>query len=161
MLKKLLTITLAVIMVMGMSTSAFAAEDIDILTPIPPSSIQTRGANPPSSSADTHDLSISNYKYQVDDVGYRVYTSKWLTGATSIKVSVDNWTLLEDYGGTSDKLTIRVFNSSKKEVTSKTITITRGYGTATLSGLTSTAKYYVCFEVPTNSNRYKFNGNIS
>jgi hypothetical protein len=76
-------------------------------------------------------------------------------------VLVDNWTILESYGGTSNIVTVRVFNSSKKEVTSKKITISHGYGTATFTGLTSSAKYYVCFEVPTNSNRYSFDGNIS
>ncbi|MDK2964997.1 hypothetical protein [Lacrimispora sp.] len=163
MLKKLLSVALAAIMVLGMSTSVFAAENRDVLTPIPPSSIgiQPDGAKPPSSSADIHNLSVFEYNYQVEDVGYRVYTSKWLTGASSMDVLVDNWTILESYGGTSNIVTVRVFNSSKKEVTSKKITISHGYGTATFTGLTSSAKYYVCFEVPTNSNRYSFDGNIS
>ncbi len=165
MFKKLLSVALSVIMVLGMGTSTLAAGDIDILTPIPPSPIgvgvQPYGANPPSSGADVHNLSISKYNYQVEDVGYRVYTSKWLTGASSIYVLVDNWTILKEYGGTNNKVTIRVFNSSKQEVTSKEITIFNGYGSATLRGLSSTGKYYVCFEVPTNSNRYSFNGHIS
>lgn len=120
MLKKLLSVALAAIMVLGMSTSVFAAENRDVLTPIPPSSIgiQPDGAKPPSSSADIHNLSVSEYNYQVEDVGYRVYTSKWLTGASSMDVLVDNWTILESYGGTSNIVTVRVFNSSKKEVTS-------------------------------------------
>lgn len=125
------------------------------------SEIEPQGANPPSGFADTHDLSVSDYNYQVTNIGYRVYTSKWLTGVSSIKISVSNWKLLEEYhGATKDQLTLRVYNSSKKLVDSKTITIYSGSGSATFSGLSSTSKYYVCFEVPTNSNRYSFDGSI-
>lgn len=31
----------------------------------------------------------------------------------------------------------------------------------TLGGLNKNSRYYVLFEVPTNSNRYSFNGTIS
>jgi len=125
----------------------------------------TYGANPPGSNASTHDLSISNYNYQVRSVGYRVFTDKWLTGASSMKVTVENWELIEEYGGTNDKITISVCQSGfwGDTCTSKVITGLRKGGSdyVTFSNLDSSTKYYVRFEVPTNSNRYKFNGTIS
>ena len=72
------------------------------------------------------------------------------------------WELLREYpGATNDQLTLIVYDSKDKKVTSKTITIDDTVGKATLSGLKSGSKYYVCFEVPTNGNRYSYNGSIS
>lgn len=122
------------------------------------------GANPPKGSADIHDLSISDYEYQVSDVGAAVYTSKWIKGASTIHVTAENWTLLESYhGATNNKLTVTVYDSDKDYVNSTTITIdsTFRFGSGDITGLNSTEKYYVRFSVPLNSNRYSFNGAIS
>jgi hypothetical protein len=69
----------------------------------------------------------------------------------------------EFYGGTSNQLTVSVMNSSGSVVTSKTITFASGYNSAniSLSGLSSTTNYYVKFSVPTNGNKYSFDGTIS
>ncbi|MCH5263259.1 MAG: hypothetical protein J1F42_10125 [Lachnospiraceae bacterium] len=163
--KGLVSLMLSLVLCMAMCMPVSASEGVDTLSPTPPaaaSEVEPRGANPPSSSADTHDLSVSSYSYQVTDMGYQVFTSKWITGASSIKITVSDWELLKEYtGAKKNELTLKVYNSSKKLVTSETITISDQSGSATLSGLTSTSKYYVCFEVPTNGNRYSFNGTIS
>lgn len=169
MRKNLLSKILATTMALCLSTSinlSAATSQMDTLVNTPPTSsqdiIQTRGSSAPSSKADIHDLSVSSYEYQALDMGYRIYTSKWITGATKIKITVKNWSLLESYyGATNNKLTLRVYNSSKKQVTSKTITISSSSGSATLTDLSKSSKYYVCFEVPTNGNRYSYNGTIS
>lgn len=162
---KLCAMSLALCLSASMSLSA-ATSQVDTLISTPPTSsenaIQARGSSAPSSSADIHNLSVSSYEYQAEDMGYRIYTSKWITGASKIKVTVRDWKLLESYkGATNNQLTIRVYNSSKKQVTSKTITISSSSGSATLNGLNASSKYYVCFEVPTNGNRYSYNGKIS
>ena len=161
--KGIVSLMLSLVLCLSMCMQVSAKEEVYTLSPTPPaiSEIEPQGANPPSGFADTHDLSVSDYNYQVTNIGYRVYTSKWLTGVSSIKISVSNWKLLEEYhGATNNQLTLRVYNSSKKLVDSETITIYSGSGSATFSGLSSTSKYYVCFEVPTNSNRYSFDGSI-
>lgn len=161
--KKIVSLMLSMVLCLSMCMQVSAKEEVYTLSPTPPaiSGIEPQGANPPSSGADTHDLSVSSYNYQVADMGYRVYTSKWLTGASSISISVSNWNLIKEYhGATNNQLTLRVYNSRKKQVDSETITISDGSGSVTFSGLTSTSKYYVCFEVPTNSNRYSFDGFI-
>lgn len=161
--KGIVSLMLSLVLCLAMCMPVSAKEEVYTLSPTPPaiSGVETRGANPPTIFADTHDLSVSGYNYQVTDMGYQVFTSKWLTGASSIKISVSNWTLIKQYhGATSNQLTLKVYNSSKKLVDSKTITISSGSGSATFTGLTSSSKYYICFEVPTNSNRYSFDGSI-
>lgn len=144
--------------------TSYASNEVYTLQPYPPSSsvITIQGANPPTRGADIHNLSVSSYNYQVQKVGYRVYTSKWLTGAKKINVYIYNWAFWDHYiSATDDEVTVIVFNSKKKRVASKKITIRSSSGKATLSGLSSSSKYYVCFEVPTNGNTYKFDGFIS
>ncbi len=165
--KRIVTFILTFVLCMVMGVSVFAGEKNNVLSSNPPSELTVinnikKGKNPPAKKADTHDLSVSNYNYQVSDMGYRVYTSKWLKGASSIKISVSNWKLIDSYkGATNNKLTVRVYNSKKKEVKSKQITISSKCGSGTISGLNSSKKYYICFEVPTNGNRYSFDGTIS
>ena len=162
--KGIISLMLSLVLCLSMCMQVSASEEVYTLSPTPPaiSEVETRGANPPSSSADIHDLSVSDYNYQVTNMGYQVFTSKWITGASSISISVSNWNLIEEYhGATKDKLTLKVYNSSKKLVDSKTITISSGVGSASFKNLTSKSKYYICFEVPTNSNRYSFDGAIS
>jgi len=166
-LKNFTTVTLASLLMLSSSLGVFASEPVNILQDTPPQEealIVPYGASKPKSSASTHDLSISNYEYQVHEVGAAVYTDKWLTGVDSIKISVENWTILA-YSNTSQcySLTVSVYDSSDKLVASKGITIdSRSLtGSATLTGLTSSSKYYVRFSVSTNGNKYKFNGTIA
>ena len=120
--KRIVIFILTFVLCMIMGVSVFAGEKNNVLSSNPPSELTVinnikKGKNPPAKKADTHDLSVSNYNYQVSDMGYRVYTSKWLKGASSIKISVSNWKLIDSYkGATNNKLTVRVYNSKKKEV---------------------------------------------
>ena len=168
--KKIVCILLAAAMILGCNLVSFASEGgVPKLPTVRDHLVESlvKGASKPSSSAGTVDLSQANYGYDVTSIGYRVYTNKWITGADSIYVSVSDWTLIEEYQGAEDsKLTVAVYDSSDNVVAKNTIEIDwahdgTGYGSLTLSGLNKNVKYYVLFEVPTNGNRYSFNGVIS
>ncbi|MFB5267342.1 hypothetical protein ACE41H_11185 [Paenibacillus enshidis] len=143
--------------------SAFASDDVHVLPTTPPAAssdgITIFGQDPPKSSASTHNLSISDYNYQVEKVGYEVFTDKWLTGVSSMTVRVDNWQVIKDVAD-GYNLSIVVHNSSGNVVTYKTID-PRKIGVAKFTGLSASNKYYVSFAVPNNGNLYKFNGSIS
>jgi hypothetical protein len=162
MIRKLLPVLLTVTLVAGMGINVFATENVDILTENPPApiGIELYGANAPGSKADVHNLSVSSYNYQVAEIGYRVYTSKWLTGKSSMSVSVSNWTILKTYTGTDNSLTVRLYDSSGTQISSKNVTISYNSGSCSFTGLNTSKKYYICFEVPTNSNKYSFDGSI-
>lgn len=162
---KIISIIFAIFCIISISSSAFA-DSIHVLKENPPNNTFTgdfeiSGANPSGRNADIHNLSLSSYNYQAKNMGYRLYTSKWLKGASSIKITVRNWKLLEFHGGKSNQLDLIVYNSSKKPIKSKTITINGTSASTTISGLPSSSKYYICFQVPTNGNRYSYNGTIS
>ena len=167
--KKILCIMLTVAMVLGCSLISFATEGDAHKLPIVHDHLvetMTRGVKKPSSSAGTVNLTQNDYSYDITKIGYRVYTNKWITGASSINVSVLDWKLIEEHpGAEKSKLTIAVYDASDKVVAKNTMDINwahdnTGYGTMTLSGLNANLKYYVLFEVPTNSNSYSFNGTI-
>lgn len=188
--KKMVSIMLAMVCIFSVTSTSFAFSNSDVikLSEVPPSKsylkdnevnilsetppsesssgdIVLYGSKPPSKNASVHNLSRSAYSYEAVDMGYRLYTNKWLTGSTSLSIDVYGWELLNYHGGTGNKLTLRVYDSSDKQVASKTITIDNwdsvGSGYAYFSGLSSSSKYYVCFEVPTNGNRYTYRGKIS
>lgn len=168
-IRKIVSILLTAAMILGCNSVSFAAEENRTDLPIIHDRLEEsliRGADRPSSSAETVDLSQNSYSYEVTDMGYRVYTNKWLTGAEKIHISVSNWTLLDDYGGEDSELTIAVYDSGNQVAAKNTIEITwshegTGYGGVDFAGLNANERYYVLFEVPTNSNRYSFDGLIS
>jgi hypothetical protein len=158
-----MVLTLVMILTIGMT--CFAKDDVHNLVTTPPS-IQSSGgitpnlATPPGSSASVQNLSISAYNYQVQSVGYRVYTDKWLTGVSNYNITINNWTCVDNSGPPNyNRLTISVYNSLGNLMTSMTIdpTITRAI---TLTSMTASKNYYVCFEVPTNGNKFSFDGSI-
>lgn len=88
-MKKALCILLTMAMVLGCTFASFAAEE-DELPVIYDHLVETftKDEKKPPLSAETVNLTQNNYKYDVTSIGYRVYTNKWITGATSISVSV-------------------------------------------------------------------------
>ncbi|MGM9612113.1 MAG: hypothetical protein ACI3XZ_01285 [Butyricicoccus sp.] len=152
------------------SASAVNQNDVHILQDVPPASeeIMPYGANPPSSSNGTHDLSSSDYDYTVTSVGAQVYTDRWLTGAKSIKCSVlgyrhtDGTTLLN-----YEAVTFSVYNSKGKLVSSNYADLGRwagednGYGSCIVTGLSSSEKYYVKISVTQDNITRAFSGTIS
>ncbi|CAM3298773.1 hypothetical protein FITA111629_15165 [Filibacter tadaridae] len=119
------------------------------------------GAKPPGSSASTHNISISRYNYQVARVGAQVYTDKFINGKTRMSIYVNNWKVLDDLGGSNNEMTIVLNNSSHKTIASYTVTIKNGSASAHFVGLNASTKYYITFVVPTNGNKYSFNGYIN
>lgn len=166
---KLLALILTFLALVSPTINVYASEERYSLQTTPPAlnhegGISVYGSNPPSSGADIHNLSISAYSYQVERIGAALYTSKWMTGASSIHISVEDWTL-ETYnpGATNNRLTVSVYDSKKNFVASTTIIIDGRFlvGSGDIDGLDSSQKYYVRFSVPTNGNIYSFYGDIS
>ena len=121
----------------------------------------TRGASKPSSNASVHDLDVNDYNFQLADFGYQLFTDKWLTSDSGyITVNLTSFSLLESYGGTSNKITFKLCDSSGVLVTSEK-TVVSGTASETWKNISSSKKYYVCFEVPTNGNRYTGAGYIT
>ena len=136
-------------------------EEVDYYTYLEEYNIKTRGSKKPGANASVHNLDISKYNYQIEDFGYRVYTDKWLKSSSGyITVKLSDFTVLEDYHGTSDKITFKLCDSSGVLVTSEK-TVSSGIASVTWKNIKSDKKYYVLFEVPTNGNRYSANGSIS
>lgn len=134
----------------------YHTEDIHYLT-----EDLTRGSKKPDSNASVHDLSVSNYNYQLTNFGYQLFTDKWLTSDSGeIRVSLVDFETIEEYGGTKDKITFKLCDSSGVLVSSEK-TVINGCASVKWINIKSDKKYYVCFEVPTNGNRYSGNGSIS
>lgn len=120
------------------------------------------GAEKPDKNASTHDISISAYNYQVAKVGAQVYTDKFIKGKTSMKVTVNNWTITKYHGVAKNDLTITLYNSSGKKISSKTLSMTEDRSnSASFTGLSTSTKYYVEFSVELNEQTYSFDGSIS
>ena len=123
---------------------------------------QSRSASFPASGA-IYYLSNGSYSFSLVELGYRLYTNVWLRTTTgTIRVTLSNWTVLEDYGGTNNKVTIRLYNKSHQNVQTTTRTVSPGntYVT-TFHSLNKNTDYCVCFEVTTNGNSYSARGRIS
>ena len=176
--KKIACLVLVLCTVFSISAGAADINYVDHMSLVPPTydyNVQPYGTNPPGSSADTHNLSVSGYNYQIDHIETSLYTSKWVTGATDLKVTVEDFTILNWGSGPITTLYVEVYNSSKKLVDSKTLIIQpRRYdsygnvveyapGYAYLSGLSSSQKYYVKFKLGNtmSNNSVAFHGTIS
>lgn len=72
----------------------------------------TRGSKKPGANASVHNLSKSNYNYQLTDFGYRLYTDKWLTSSSGkISVSLSNFKTIEEHpGATKNQITFRLYD---------------------------------------------------
>lgn len=93
--------------------------------------------------------------------GYQLFTDKWLTSDSGeISVSLVDFKTIEEYGGTKDKITFKLCDSSGVLVSSEK-TVSSGSASVTWTNIKPDKKYYVCFEVPTNGNRYSGSGSIS
>ncbi|MEB4820303.1 hypothetical protein [Bacillus thuringiensis] len=170
MKKKILALTVPLLFSAALTTQAATPNEGEVhnLLTTPPSGIidntnlkddVQRGPSPPGSNASLHNIGISSYSYQVGKVGAQIYTDKWLTGQSTMRISINNWRVLDNYGGTSNQVTVKVYNSSGSVVRSET---RNAYDSSAVyfSGLSSSQKYYVGFHVPTNGNTYSFNGSI-
>jgi hypothetical protein len=163
-IKRIVLMVLAFTMLLALASTALAngANTLQEYPP-PPEGFVPYGASAPSSSASTHDLSVSAYNYQVQEVGAQVYTDKWLTGKSSMKVTVLNWKLVTQGDirfPTTTTVTLTVYNSSGTAVASCDLN-TAYTSYYTFTGLSSIVKYYVKFSVPLNEHTYSFNGSIS
>ncbi|MCZ1265398.1 hypothetical protein DC345_30215 [Paenibacillus taichungensis] len=165
-MKKIASSLVAGALLLTLTAGAVSADStVHTLPTVPPASsavITPFGANAPGSSASSHDLTASNYNYQVSEVGAQVYTDKWLTGSTTMSVSVTNVKNVGETPGNLNGVNVAIFNSSNKQVAIKNIDLSKSTsGSVSFSGLTSSSKYYVEFSVPRSGLKFSFNGTIS
>ena len=78
----------------------------------------TYGPYPPEKNSSVHNLSISGYAYQVEKLGYRLFTDKWIKGKSTVKVSIKNWRVMADYSDAKG-MTVRIYDSSGNVVKSQ------------------------------------------
>lgn len=83
MKRRFLSIVLGVCLLIP-STTVFASEvedkeSVGVESQVEDIHYLTRGSKKPGANASVHNLSKSNYNYQLTDFGYRLYTDKWLT----------------------------------------------------------------------------------
>ena len=167
-MKKFFTFILLSIMTLNISLAAFANE-IHTLSERPPisSEIEPYGTKPPDYNS-VHDLLKSNYNYNVESMGAALYTDKRFKNVSNIYVDVNDFSHI---GGASTlpanyktKLIITLYNSSKKEVGSKSITFTVSkdtYGDVSFINLDTDEEYYIKFSVPDSGNKWAFYGTVS
>lgn len=135
---------------------AETSEKVDVLV-----EDNTRGSKKPKDSASTHKLGVNNYNYQLDNFGYKLFTNVWLQSSSGyITVYLTDFSVLENHGGTSNKITFKLYDSSGLLVSSEK-TVVAGTASVTWKNISSSKKYYVAFEVPTNGNRYSGAGYIT
>lgn len=120
MKKKILALTAPLLLATTLATEASASTESFNVSTTPPvlvendlnqNNVMMYGVNPPGKNASVHNISVSSYAYQVEKMGYRLFTDKWIKGKSTVKVSIKNWRVLEDYHDTK-KLTVRIYNSS-------------------------------------------------
>lgn len=173
--KKIMCLAMALCAVFSINAGATDMSYVDHMTTTPPilnEGIRPYGTWPPSGS-DIQDLSIDDYPYQVDHIESHLYTSKWLTGASSINATIEDWKVLKYGYGYVDRLSITLIDSKRKEIDSKDITLkaigTDKYGNAygwyddsvSFTGLSSSEKYYLYFSIGGYNNSISFHGTVS
>lgn len=127
------------------------------------SEIQVRGSSAPSNNASIHNLDVSKYNYQVQKVGSRIYTDKWLTSKLGeIRVTLSDWKLISEHGGESKTVTVYLHSKERGVIRTSPRTISSNGTTSVLwTNISSSDKFYISFEVPHNGNQYSFQGGIS
>lgn len=122
---------------------------------------------PPPSTNSVHDLSKSDYNYNVESIGAKLYTDKRFKNASSIFVYVNDFAheggSTDIPSGTARKLTITLYDSNKKQVSSKSLSFTESNpdGSVSFKSLDKNKQYYVQFTVPNNGIRWSFYGSVS
>ncbi|MGF6354093.1 hypothetical protein ABIE27_002003 [Paenibacillus sp. 4624] len=162
-MKKLASGLIAGALLLSLTAGVASADSsVHTLSTVPPTSsnvIVPFGANEPGINASTHNLSTSSYNYQVTRIGAKLYTEKWLTGSSTMKVTVEN---VENVGSTPGALSgVNVAVYKNQLVSIKNISKPTRIGSVSFSGLDSSKKYYVEFTVPTSGRLFSFNGTIS
>ena len=89
------------------------------------------------------------------------YSSKWIRGASRIRIEINDWRIVEDNGGAKlNKLSVIIYNEKKKRVDGKTIDLTSERKVKFIN-LKTKNKYYVEFVISDTGNYYSLNGSIS
>lgn len=143
--------------------STFKQQNIELEDDSSNFKIETYGASKPGKNASVHNLDVNAYNYQLGNFGYRLYTDKWITSSSGkITVSLKGFKTVVEYpGATKNKITFILFDSSGALVTSPKTVSSSGTASVTWINIKPDKKYYVCFEVPTNYNRYTGYGTIT
>lgn len=146
MLKKLLSVSLAAIMVLGMSTSVFAAESHNVnqgVSTNPPVEIQVGplGLGKPDKS-DVVDLTKGTLSFKGSADVSTLYTNSHFKGKSKISYSIKN--------DCDKKLTVKIYTASGW-FKSKSISVEANATlTGTIDGLDKDTLYYLTFSAPSD-----------
>lgn len=168
--KKSLLVLSSAVAILAFSGSAFANnQSLNQLSPNPPRTIAISpgtitpyGEDAPGSSASTHDLSISDYNYQVFEVGYKIFTDKFLKGSATINVSIENFTKIQGSLEATKTVRVTLYGASGTIAGTRDVAINDGGGYGDCSfAVYPQNKYYISFQPANDGNKYSFNGSIS
>ena len=162
--KRITALFLTLLMLLTHSTLVMAStleyhrgssgDGVDILSDL------MRGSKKPSTSK-VKNLANETYDYKVTSIGARVYTNYWFTGTETIGVIVDNWSKISG-SADNNNLTVKLYNNkSLIQTSTRNMEEEGGMTVVDFQNLDANEKYYVLFEVPTNGNRFSFDGYIT
>lgn len=134
------------------------------MLPVGPIIFTPFGAKPPGSSNGTHDLSSGKYQYTVDKVAIEVFTDRFVTGVSTINVSVLGLEQIEGPTMSDYDLGIAyvtLYNADGTVVKRNKVTLKDGNGNTSFTA-TAKNKYYVGFSGSTQGTQaVSFHGNIT
>lgn len=138
--------------------------EIHQLIPSPPFGnagvVTPYGTNPPGTDS-VMDLSMYSYNYQVQQIGWELYTDKQFTGVSKMTVSIDNWTKIQG-DAPSENLQVDLFTSSGSHATGIKVDMASYYGSAYVyfTNLNPSTKYYIRFRIGLTGNKFSFGGEV-
>ncbi len=155
-------------MTLNMSTVSFASE-VHTLSERPPisSEIVPYGTSAPSKNS-IHDLSKNACNYNVESMGAALYTDKRFKNASSIYVDINDFAFKGSAAELAPKhketITITLYNSKGKKVSSKSVTFLVGVDTwdsVSFKDLDENEQYYIKFSSSSIGNRWSFYGSVT
>lgn len=141
-IKKILSFILTCTMLMGMSTTAFASEMLNVSTEAPTEANISRGLGRPN-----EDNCVNLTEEELDFAGEAthstLYTNSYFTGKSSVDYSITNY-----YDRT---LTVKIYSMSNPFICVDKIEVdANDTATGTISGLKADKKYYLTFSGPSH-----------
>lgn len=174
--KKFLCLALLVCTMCNIYAGAINMDYVDHMSLTPPElseAITPYGTSAPSKSNEQN-ISNKSYYYSIDYIQSTLYTAKWLTGVTKMKVTIENWKIIESGSNVNfnGNLEVTLYNSKKRAIDSKSIELPAlskdkngrvqiyGKTNTTFEDLSASEKYYIGFTVG-GGKTVSFDGTIS
>lgn len=164
MFKKTIASMLSAVVCLSSLTAFATNQNVYTLQETPPSNsdVLPTGIDPPY-DAGTHDLTSGPYDYQVDSMGAQLYTDRWITGASHLKITVDYFMHIDGSPAYSyDTVKFTLMNSAHQEVSSVSVNVGDGRPkTCYIRRIVASHRYYIKIEVTNDRLLKTFGGRIS